>query len=261
MFALASFLLLFGCASAPAEPQSSVTVAPEIQGPQQPAAIPFPPAPNETQAAPLPEPVAPPAIQPNQSGCNVQFQKDASNVYYIMVKTAQAGSISVTCPNSVLAQKKGELYFCTQLDVPNPAIAHLDGVECGRAQFSQADSTTAASAGKQSCTVLLAPSRITVGETSTVTVKAYVPSEKSTLAYLCGDGEATEKVGGMVDTGKICRFATPGTIEVYAKVNGEVCATGLLTVFSNPKDCSVYGTKFSMDKNEYVYTATVAGRG
>jgi hypothetical protein len=178
-----------------------------------------------------------------------------------MVNSAQAGALSVTCPNGDEAQKQGELYFCTQLEVQNPAIAYLDGVECGRAQFSQADTTTIVPAGKQSCTVLLSDSRITAGETSTVTVKAYVPQEKSTLAYLCGNIEATEQVGGGVDTGKNCRFDAPGTIEVYAKVNGEVCATALLTVFSTPKDCSVYGAAYKYEKGEHVYTATVAGRG
>jgi len=176
-----------------------------------------------------------------------------------MVSGVQSGAMKVTCPNGKDAQKQGELYFCAQLDLAGPAIAYLNGVECGRATFSKP--SAAASPGKQSCTVLLSPSRITAGQTSTVTVKAYAPQEKSTLSYLCGDREVSEQAGGMVDTGKICQFNQPGTIEVYAKLNGEVCALSLLTVFSTPKDCSVYGSAFAMDKGQYVYSAKVSARG
>jgi len=257
LLALSLSLLLFGCASAPAEQPASMPTAVKAQSLQKPAVLP-----TQPESPAEPEPVAaPPVAAPGQPGCTVQFQKDASNVFYVMVKAARAGAIGVTCPNGVSAQKQGELYFCTQLDSPNPAIAYLDGVECGRARFSQADNTTSAPAGKQSCTVLLSPSRITVGQTSTVTVKAYLPQEKSTLSYLCGDAEVNESAGGLVNRGKICKFNTPGTIEVYAKVNGEVCATSPLTVFSTSKDCSVYDSAFAMDREQYVYSAKVAARG
>jgi len=252
LFAVA-FLLFAGCA------QSSPPAAPpagQPQAPQQPApVIPSPPAPppNET-------PGEPPAAQPPlaAAACNVQFQKDTSNIYYVMVNPGQPGSLKVSCPNGLDAVKQGELYFCAQLDAAGPTIAYLNGVECGRADFSQ---FKAVQPGKQSCSVLLSPSRITAGQTSQVTVQAYVPQERSTLSYLCGDREVNETAGGMVDTGKICQFNSPGTVEVYAKLNGEVCASSLLTVFATPKDCSVYNSSFAMQKGEYVYSAKVAARG
>ena len=246
-------LLLYGCAQA--QPQGQPQPAPPAQ-PAQPAPVApeLPPAaqPNETSTVPSVQPPAAPG-----ANCSVQFQTDSSNVYHVVVGGAQPGAINVTCPNGKDAQKQGEVYFCTQIDVAEPAIAYLNGVECGRATFSR----PSAPSGKQSCTVLLSPSRITAGQTSTVTVKAYAPQEKSTLSYFCGDREVSEKVGGMVDTGKICQFNSPGTIDVYAKLNGEVCASSLLTVFSNPKDCSVYGSTFAMDNGQYVYTAQVSARG
>jgi hypothetical protein len=192
--------------------------------------------------------------------CTVKFQKDTSNIYYLMVETDSQKQLSVTCPNGKEGQKQGELYFCTQLEIDSPAIAYLDGEECGRALFSTPDKSVVPTGGQQ-CKVLLAPSRITVGETSAVTVTAYVPQEKSKLTYNCGDREITESVGGIVDTAKICKFDKPGTIEVYAKINNETCAIALLEVFSSPKDCSVFGAEFRMDRNEYVYTAKVAARG
>jgi len=249
LFAVA-FLLFAGCA------QSSPPAAPPAGPPQAPAQIapvPLPPSqPNETS----PEP---PAVQPPEAGaaCSVQFQKDTSNIYYVMVNQSQPGDLKVSCPNGKDAQKQGELYFCAQLDAAGPTVAYLNGVECGRATFSR----PTAPPGKQSCSVLLSPSRITAGQTSQVTVQAYVPQEKSTLSYLCGDREINETAGGMVDTGKICQFNSPGTVEVYAKLNGEVCAISLLTVFATPKDCSVYDSAFAMQKGEYVYSAKVAARG
>jgi len=255
LFLLSVALLLYGCAQAQpqAQPQP-IPSAPQAQFPSANATLPQEPQPNETAGPSALPPAAPGAA------CSVQFQRDASNIYYVAVGNAQAGTIAVSCPNGKDAQRQGELYFCAQLDLAGPTIAYLNGVECGRAEFSK-PGASGVSPGKQSCTVLLSPSRIVVGQTSTVTVKAYAPQEKSNLSYLCGDREVSERAGGMVDTGKICQFNSPGTIEVYAKLNGEVCAISLLTVFSSPKDCSVYGSAFAMDKDQYVYSAKVSARG
>lgn len=115
--------------------------------------------------------------------------------------------------------------------------------------------------GPISCTVLLAPSRITVGSTSQVTVQAYTPNSNDVLTYNCGGQEITEKISGMVDTGKICRFDLAGTMQIYAAVNGQICASKLLEVFEKPKECFVLSSSFEMARGEYSYTARVAGRG
>ncbi len=192
--------------------------------------------------------------------CTVEFQKDSSSVYYVMVKTASTKKLEVICPSGSAAEKRGELYFCTRLEIPNPAIAKLDGKECGRAEFLRS-SVESAPAGKSRCTVLLAPSRITKGGTSQVTVQAYTQSDKDTLAYLCGTTEISEKAGGLVDTGKICRFDTAGTVEVYATINGERCGSKLLEVFDKTHECSVLSSSLDMVNGEYSYKAKVAGRG
>ncbi len=198
--------------------------------------------------------------QVQEDGCTVEFQKDSSNTYYVMVKTESEKELTVTCPNEKPAEKRGELFFCTQLYIENPAIAYLDGVECDRAQFSDALQTQTEPTG-QSCTVTLAPARITAGETSVVTVKAYIGDTTSEVSYLCGNEESTETGSGLLDTGKICQFDEPGTIEVYAKLDGEICATELLEVFAESKGCSVYGSESSEVSGKYTYTAIVAGRG
>ena len=251
---LSAALMLYGCAQAPSSPTAPPAAQPQapVQIVPVPSAPPAnPPANNTTTAPPAAQPAMPSAA------CSVQFQKASSSVYYVMVNTTQPGAIKVTCPNGADAQKQGELYFCAQLDAAGPTIAYLDGVKCGSANFSG----PSAPSGKQSCTVLLSSSRISVGQTASVTVKAYVPQEKSTLSYLCGDREVNESAGGMVDTGKICQFNTPGTIEVYAKINGVVCASSTLTVFSTAKGCSVSGSAFRMDRGQYVYSANVSARG
>ena len=252
VLAVAFALLMSGCAQSAQQPAAAQPVKKAPAPPAAPAA-PDTTRPNATASAP---PALPPAA-PNDT-CTVSFQKDTSNIFYVSVKTSSAKTVSVVCPNGKDGQKQGSLYFCSQLDVASPAVAYLDGKECARAQFSMPSSSAS---GGQQCKVLLAPSRITAGGTSTVTITAYAPQEKSTLAYNCGGSEVNESVGGMVDTGKICKFDKPGTIDVYAKINGEECSHALLEVFADAKDCSVYGTALTMNKSDYVYTAQVAARG
>jgi len=249
---LSASLLLYGCAQ-----QQSPPAAPSPQPPSVPSQ---PPEPSQEQPSPPANtseaPASPPSAAPSDT-CTVEFQKDTSSIYYVMVKTDSAKQLSVACPNGKDGEKQGGLYFCSSLDVDSPAIAYLDGKECGRAQFSMPSPPS----GAQQCKVLLAPSRITMGGTTVVSVTAYVPQERSRLTYNCGSAVVNESAGGMVDTGRICTFSQPGTIEVSAAINGVQCASSLLEVFATSKDCSVYGSKFSMDKGQYVYTAQVAARG
>jgi hypothetical protein len=100
-----------------------------------------------------------------------------------------------------------------------------------------------------------------VGDNSVISLKVYTPENKANLSYLCGDSEITSKASGMVDIGKICRFNTVGTYEVYVKLNGETCATAPLVVFEKAKDCSVFGSNFTMRGELFVYSAKVAARG
>ncbi|MFA5929509.1 MAG: hypothetical protein WC861_01370 [Candidatus Micrarchaeia archaeon] len=253
VLAVALALLISGCAQS--QPQSPQPPA----APAAPPALPAAPAQNQSNNSSAVAP-APPAAPTDADTCAIEFQKDASSVYYVMVKTSSPKKVSVTCPNGKGGQQQGGLFFCSQLDVPSPAIAYLDGKECARSQFS-APALGPGAQGKQQCTVLLGPSRITAGQTSTVTVKAYAPQERSNLTYNCGDREVTETVGGMVDTGKICKFGTPGTIEVYARINGVACGNAFLSVFSSPKDCFVFGSKAGNGNGIYNYTARVAARG
>jgi len=177
-----------------------------------------------------------------------------------MVKTSSAKPLSVKCPNGNEAQKVGELYFCDSLALPKPTIAYLGGKECGRADFSEITSKVAPTSGIK-CTVLLAPARITKGQSSQVTIQLYTSGSNDVLTYNCGDKEISEKVAGFVTTGKNCRFDIPGTIEIAARVNGELCGSKLLEVFEKPKDCSVLSSNFSKSGQTYAYTAQVAARG
>ncbi|VVC01382.1 Uncharacterised protein [uncultured archaeon] len=253
LFALSVIVIMLfaGCASQPSAPAKQ-------PAPQQPPA----PAPQpEKNATPPPAPPAeeqPPAAAADT--CTVEFQKDSSSVYYVMVKTDSSKALSVTCPNGKEAEKAGELYFCTSLDIESPVIAKLDGTECGRADFMQSFGQGAPTSQIR-CTVLLAPSRITKGQTTGITVQAYTPNNNDVLTYLCGNTELSEDIAGSVDTGRTCRFDTAGTIEVYAKINGEKCGSSLLEVFDKAQECSVLSSSFEMVDGQYSYKARVSGRG
>ena len=251
---VAMVALSAGCAQsqpqAPPAPPAAAPPAPAAP-PAQPAAQPMAPAENATPA---------PAAAPPDDTCTLQFQKDTSNIYYVMVKTASAKEVSVTCPNGKAGQRQGELYFCSQLDIPSPAIAYLGGAECARSQFSKPSSGSPP--GGQQCKVLLSPPRITAGQTSGVSVTGYVSQEKSRISYNCGDREITESASvGMFDTGKICTFGAPGTVEISAKINGVECGSALLSVFASQRDCAVFGSEFRMSNGKYNYTAKVSARG
>lgn len=124
---LVGILILAGCASQQPPPQSP---------PASPPPAPPQTQPNNTTAEPPPAlPETPPAMEAEK--CTVEFQKDSSSVYYVMVKTDSKKTLEVTCPSGKQAEKRGGLYFCTELDIPSPAIAKLDGVECGRADFNR----------------------------------------------------------------------------------------------------------------------------
>ena len=122
-------MLFAGCAS---QPQAQAP-APQQPAPQQKAPV-KEPVKNDTPPAP-PAEVQPPVVETDT--CTVEFQKDSSSVYYVMVKTTSTKTLEVTCPNGKQAEKRGELYLCTQLDIPSPAIAKLNGVEFCKADFNQ----------------------------------------------------------------------------------------------------------------------------
>ncbi|MCX8195311.1 MAG: hypothetical protein N3G22_04375 [Candidatus Micrarchaeota archaeon] len=253
---LVLLLFAFGCAGpGQAQPPSSSPSPKPSQEAQKNESreSPLPPIPS------LPDEEPPAAQQPAVEKCTVLFQKDASSVYYIMVRADSQKKVSVKCPSGNMAEKRGELYFCAPLDGKAPVIAYLDGVECGRAQFGK--SGEAPAVGRPSCTVSLGPARITKGERTLITVQTHTPLSEATLAYLCGSEEISEKFSGMVVTGKNCRFDTPGKIEVYAKVNGELCGSANLEVFEKAKECSVSPMELSKNGALHTYAFKVAARG
>ena len=264
---LAAFLLLAGCASPPSGSANNSQIsgnasAAPFKPAVKPVVVPLPPLseenqssePNETGNSSLEAPVS-------TGACTVEFQKDdVSNLFYVMVKATAPGNISVTCPNGDSGKKQNGLFFCSQLDYPAPAVAYIDGAECGRMHFLDAN-TNKPAAGKSSCQIFAAPSRITVGGTSVISLKAYTPESKANLSYLCGDTEVKSSASGMVDIGKVCKFNTAGTYDVYVKLNGQTCATTTLVVFEKAKDCSVFESNFTLREGAFVYSAKVAARG
>lgn len=265
---MAALLFAFGCAgpqiSAKEEPKKAIV--PPVQEEEKTPPPPPPPAEEEKKN----ETIAPPEENLDADSCSVEFQKDPNGVYYIMAKTDSPRELFVKCPNRKLGEKRGGLYFCDSLATGEPVVAYLYGdasaapglKECGRAYFDRASlEKTSGSESPIGCSVSVAPSRISVGQTSVVTVWTSTGSRQVTVSYNCGSEIRSQKRGGMMSDSQICQFNMAGTIDVYAKVDGEVCASRILEVFSSLRDCSVYGSKLEMEKGEYIYTATVAGRG
>lgn len=253
---LVSILLLAGCAGSP---QQQPTPQP------QPAPAPAP-APNVTQTPLPPQPAQPamnnstaqnqtPAMSPDS--CDVQFQKDASDIYTIMVSTASAKNLTVMCPNGKMAELKGQLYYCENLDIQSPAVALLDGKVCGSAQFQRQNNVNS----PISCSVNAGPSWIVAGGQATVTFSTSTGGQQVTASYTCGGTEKVVQASGITSDSSECTFSTPGDIEIDAKINGSVCATTILHVYSKPKDCSVFGSTYSSSNGVYTYTAQLAARG
>ena len=189
--------------------------------------------------------------------CIVQFQKDASDVYTIMVSTASEKQLTVKCPNGKDAVLKGQLYYCENLDINSPTVALLDGKVCGSAQFQHQNGAPS----PISCSVNVAPSWVTAGGQATVTVSTSTGDQQVTVSYTCGATEKTQTRSGLVSDGSICTFSTPGDIGIDAKINGAVCASTVLHVYSKPKDCSVFGSTYASNNGVYTYTASLAARG
>ncbi len=179
-----------------------------------------------------------------------------------MVKAATGSAISVTCPNGKPGEQKGGLFFCTQLDIPNPVVAYIDGKECGRVSFTRA-TFEARGPSKITCKILPSHTRLTVGQTSEINIETSTGDQEVTLTYNCGSETKTQKRSGLVTDGDTCRFDTPGTIEIEAKADGVVCATKLIEVFEKPKECFTISERFTYSKEdgENVYKAQVAARG
>lgn len=196
--------------------------------------------------------------------CLITFQKDASSVYYIMAKSDFEGEITVQCPNGKMAEKIGGLFFCTQLEVSEPIKAYLDGLECASADFNTpVGGLIAVGKEKASCSLSLSHKRITKGETTAINVQSTSGSQEINLTFNCGDKEISQKRTGLVTDGAICQFNTPGTVEIFAKINGNLCDSEILQVFEKAKECSV-SEKFTLKKlakDNFLYTAKVSARG
>lgn len=211
--------IIFGGQEKPAAPASNQT--------QEPAPVFYPTIP-QVQPPTTPAPVnSTPSLSPES--CTVGFQKDEqSNIFYVLVKTDTAGEVTVACPNGRDGSKRGSLYYCDQLDSSAPAIAYIDGLECGRAQFANGSGAPVTNP-KQSCSISISSTAINSGQSVTVNAKAYVP-QKSVVSYKCGETDITFNGDGFIDRAKVCTFTTTGNIEVYVKIDGVVCASKYLSV-------------------------------
>ncbi|MCX8175002.1 MAG: hypothetical protein N3E51_02245 [Candidatus Micrarchaeota archaeon] len=258
---ISAALLLAGCAGgsqqppSQQQPQQETPKAPAPQEKKETSPPSLPPSEGESKPA---EQSPQPAVESDT--CTVGFQKDASNVYLVMVDAQTSKEITVSCPTGTPAERRGTLYFCERLDFPGQAVAYIDGKKCGAASFVRGAYETKGSS-KIFCTIFLSQTRLTAGQSTETTIQTSTGEKEVLLEYTCGSEIKRQKRSGLVRDGAICTYSKPGTFVVEAKIDGEVCDSKLIEVFAKPKDCFVLPTVFSKEGDYYVYKAKVAARG
>lgn len=208
-------------------------------------------------------PVAAPEENANPDGsCNVSFQMGAGETYYTMVKTGYDGEITVRCPDGEMAARSGNAFFCQKLSLPKPVVAYLDGKACASALFSSGSKQPEGGATAV-CAISVAPRRAIAGDELAITVFVSTNGAKATLSYDCNGAERSVKVNGIYDEMKMCRFNTPGSFEISARLDGVPCAKANVTIYATKRGCSVQNGPMNrtVENGMNVYRGTVFGHG
>ncbi|MFH1095169.1 MAG: hypothetical protein V1728_03045 [Candidatus Micrarchaeota archaeon] len=79
------------------------------------------------------------------------------------------------------------------------------------------------------CAVTVLPTRIYVGQESTVAIYANSANNER-VTYLCGDEEHLQGYGGIFTDQRICTFNAAGRLRVWLALDGQTCASAPLDV-------------------------------
>ena len=96
-----------------------------------------------------------------------------------------------------------------------------------------------------------------------ITVFVSTNGAKGALSYDCNGAERSIKVNGIYNEMKMCRFDTPGSFEISARLDGVPCAKANVTIYTTKRGCSVQGLPMNrtFENGENVYRGIVFGHG
>lgn len=112
------------------------------------------------------------------------------------------------------------------------------------------------------CSLTLTPPTINAGDS--VDIGFAVQSEESVaFTYNCGDEIRGISTGGLTSGSRLCQFNAPGSVEVWIKADGVVCAQKTLVVqqAQTAKTCYIDQSSVKRDLANYYYEARVQFTG
>ena len=122
----------------------------------------------------------------------------------------------------------------TQTDFPEDVVQKIEGsaiLDSNKGRFST-----------KRCNIELSRSQIESGDTVSVKIYAYSPSNER-VSFLCGESEKLQGYGGLFQDEILCDFETVGVTNVWLSLDNYICATAPLRVIDRDsrldKFCSV----------------------
>ena len=112
------------------------------------------------------------------------------------------------------------------------------------------------------CSLTLNPS--TINASGSTDVGFAVQSEQNVVfTYNCGSDIREISSGGLTSGSRLCQFNTPGSVDVWIKADGVVCAQKTLTVQQPQvaRACSIDPSSVKRDLSSYYYSMRVQFTG
>lgn len=81
------------------------------------------------------------------------------------------------------------------------------------------------------CAITMNKYQVPSGKEVELNVYAYSPSNER-VSYICGDEVVTAGFGGLMDFIHICQFDEPGLADVWVALDGQICASAPLFVYT-----------------------------
>ena len=114
-----------------------------------------------------------------------------------------------------------------------------------------------------SCSLTLTPPAIYAGSSTEIGF-AVQSNENVEFTYNCGNETRGISTGGLTTGSRLCQFDAPGTVDVWIKADGVICAQKELTVQQQPqaaKTCYIDPSSVKRDLANYYYEARVQFAG
>ncbi|MFA6213733.1 MAG: hypothetical protein WC717_00450 [Candidatus Micrarchaeia archaeon] len=108
------------------------------------------------------------------------------------------------------------------------------------------------------CSLTLNPSTIPPGSSTDIGF-AVQSEQKVVFTYNCGNEIREISTGGLTSGSRLCQFDTPGSVNVWIKADGAVCAQKTLIVqpLQTAKTCYIDQASVKRDLANYYYEARV----